>query len=150
MSRRFAAGALILFKDPKTGERFVLLQRRSELEHEPLSWSVYGGEAEPGETPAECMLREVDEEAGFDLSRLSRVAVYTHHEACNEFAFHTFAVNVPRKLEPKHSRETLEAKWFLLGKTPETLWENLPQPLHSGMEPMIRNQTATKLVDMVA
>jgi 8-oxo-dGTP pyrophosphatase MutT (NUDIX family) len=150
MSRRFAAGALILFKDPKTGERYTLLQRRSELEHEPLSWSVYGGEAEPGESPAECMIREVEEEAGIDLSRHNRVPVYTHTEACNEFAFHTFAVPVGKRFEPKHSRETLEAKWVLLGKTPETLWDNLPRPLHSGMEPLIRNQTATKLIDMVA
>jgi 8-oxo-dGTP diphosphatase len=149
MSRHFAAGALLLFKNA-TGQRFVLLQRRSELEHEPLTWSVYGGGAEPGETPKNAMIREVEEEAGIDVSRNQQVPVFVRDEPCNEFSFHTFAVTLDRMVTPIHSPETLEARWFPLGKTAETLWEHLPQPLHSGMIPLIRNKTATELVNMVA
>ena len=44
----------------------VLLARRSEFVHRPGLWAFPGGALEPGETNADCALREAEEELGID------------------------------------------------------------------------------------
>lgn len=154
MSRihNFGAGAIILYRAPN-GKRYALVQQRAANdEYEPLSWSIFGGGREPGETPDECMLREVVEESGIDLRRYNKVLAYTHVEPHGEFAFYNYAVKIDRPLKPLLNEETKEARWIELGDTPDTLWKNLPTsgPLHSGMANMMRNRTAAEIIDMVA
>jgi len=54
-----AAG--ILLHSP-TGR--ILLLRRSALVSSPGTWNFPGGEVDPGETPKQAAIREVEEEAG--------------------------------------------------------------------------------------
>ena len=59
--RRPVAGAILLRSDGA-----VLLQHRDDIPgiSNPGKWSLFGGGMEPGETPADCLLRELQEEIG--------------------------------------------------------------------------------------
>ena len=50
-------------------QRQVLLFLRDDFPHIPCpnTWDVPGGHVEPGETPDECIVREMKEEMGLDL-----------------------------------------------------------------------------------
>ena len=50
-------------------QRQVLLFLRDDFPHIPYpnTWDVPGGHVEPGETPDECIVREMKEEMGLDL-----------------------------------------------------------------------------------
>ncbi|MFF2618975.1 NUDIX domain-containing protein [Kitasatospora sp. NPDC058046] len=50
----------------------LLLHLRDDLEHVawPGHWSLLGGGCDPGESPAEAIVRELDEEAGLDAGSL--------------------------------------------------------------------------------
>ncbi len=56
------AGAVI-----RREERILICQRRS-LEGRPGLWEFPGGKCEPGESLAECLIREVREEVGCEVS----------------------------------------------------------------------------------
>lgn len=84
----FGAGALIF----QNG--CVLTCLRGKGEHEPLTWGTFGGMAEEGEDPLACMVREVKEESGLDISGFDAHLIYTFEEG-NGFTFYTFAVFIP-------------------------------------------------------
>lgn len=146
MPSKIAAGALLLVREGN--QTYVLMQQRSEEEHEPLTWSSYGGMRERHESPVDCMIREVDEEAGIDVSKCTRMPVHQFEDPVDDFAYYTFAVRLPRRVQPRHSRETVAAQWVPLGATRETLWENVPTPLHSGMRALVNSAHAAELIDL--
>lgn len=138
---RFGAGAVILCG------RSILLQQRAECEHEPLTWCVFGGMAEPGEfDPKAVMFREVMEEAGIDLESHPVTLLYQFEDRSHTFRFFNYLAVLPDKVVPTISVETHRAEWFDLGDSPETLWRLLPRPLHSGMIDLVRNWTVTRMV----
>ena len=49
------------------GDR-VLVTRRSEHMPHPLKWEFPGGKLKPGETPEGCLIREIREELGVEIS----------------------------------------------------------------------------------
>jgi 8-oxo-dGTP diphosphatase len=49
------------------GERVLLTQRSEQMSH-PLKWEFPGGKLKPGETPENCVIREIMEELGVDIS----------------------------------------------------------------------------------
>ncbi len=46
----------------------VLIARRPEGGRHPGSWEFPGGKVEPGETPEECLAREIEEELGLKIA----------------------------------------------------------------------------------
>jgi 8-oxo-dGTP diphosphatase len=52
------------------GDR-VLVTRRSEHMPHPLKWEFPGGKLKPGETPEACLIREIREELGVEISVVS-------------------------------------------------------------------------------
>lgn len=147
--QKFGAGAVLLHVDP-TGQRYTLVQQRAlDDEYEPGTWTIYGGMGEIGESPRDTMIREVDEESGIDVDGLHAVPLYMMEDWQNSFQFHTFAVRLPTLARPVHSSETEDACWIKLGSTPETLWQELPRPLHSGMLPLIASATVAEIIDAV-
>ncbi len=63
--------------DPE--EQSVLLHLRdSKTSVNPNKWAFFGGLAERGESPAECFVREVQEELGLRLN-LAEVRMLTHY-----------------------------------------------------------------------
>ena len=51
----------------------ILAVQRSERMNLPLNWEFPGGKIHPGETPAECAVREVGEELGIEIAILGEL-----------------------------------------------------------------------------
>lgn len=58
-------------------ERLLLCQRHEEA-HLPLLWEFPGGKIDPGESPPEALVRELDEELGVDATVHEEVAQVFH------------------------------------------------------------------------
>jgi 8-oxo-dGTP diphosphatase len=59
-------------------EGLVLATRRSATMSLPLKWEFPGGKLEPGESPQECLHRELHEELGVQVSISADLPVVTH------------------------------------------------------------------------
>lgn len=58
---------LCYIRDTKTGKTLMMHRTKKRNDHHKGKWNGIGGKFEPGETPEECVLREVKEETGLDL-----------------------------------------------------------------------------------
>jgi ADP-ribose pyrophosphatase YjhB (NUDIX family) len=110
-----AAGCIIVAAD--TGR--WCLQQRSDTVSDPGVWSTWGGGREPGESVSQCVHRELAEESGYSgpvrLEPIDSNSMYA-----------TFLAHVPYEFEPRLNSESQAYQWC----EPE----NLPQPLHPGLE----------------
>ncbi|MFS8797650.1 A/G-specific adenine glycosylase [Synechococcus sp. R65.1] len=59
-------------------ENEILIDRRPESSMLSGLWEFPGGKIEPGETPAECVVREVKEEVGIDIAVVAPLATVEH------------------------------------------------------------------------
>ncbi|WP_161957083.1 NUDIX domain-containing protein [Aestuariivirga litoralis] len=88
----------------------LLLQRKR---HEAI-WALPGGRVEPGETPEAALLREFQEELGWQVSIAARLwqieNVFTHHGEDVRQTEICFAVSCDAQLTVKD--ETLEFRWI--------------------------------------
>lgn len=57
----------------------VLVTRRSGTMPLPLKWEFPGGKLEPGETPEECLIREIREELDVDIDVVEPRPPSVHH-----------------------------------------------------------------------
>lgn len=57
----------------------VLAAQRSAAMSLPLKWEFPGGKLQPGETPEECLQREIVEELGVQIKLGRGLAASTHH-----------------------------------------------------------------------
>jgi mutator protein MutT len=64
---RHAAVALTLIADDAGDACFIITRRASGLNNHPGQWALPGGRLDPGETPEQAALRELDEEVGLSL-----------------------------------------------------------------------------------
>ena len=135
-------------------DRAVLLVRRGAGEHEPFTWAPPGGMAESGEDPIACMLREVREETGIDLSGNDAVLVLDWTEPRNTeetdddpaFRFLSYAVVLDDAGDPTLTDEAVDGRWFRLGADADSLWKGLPRPLHSGLADLVGRPEAAKVL----
>jgi ADP-ribose pyrophosphatase YjhB (NUDIX family) len=73
----------VLFRD----DRLLLVREVSDG-----AWTLPGGWADVNESPAECVVREVREESGFESRAVKLLAVYdrSRHPHVPPFAFHVY------------------------------------------------------------
>jgi len=57
----------------------VLAARRNESMSLPLKWEFPGGKIDPGESPRECVHRELMEEMGIAVKITAALPTHTHH-----------------------------------------------------------------------
>jgi 8-oxo-dGTP diphosphatase len=57
----------------------VLATQRSAAMSMPLKWEFPGGKIEPGESPEECLRRELVEEIGIHVCVVKSLPINTHH-----------------------------------------------------------------------
>ena len=115
-----AAGVVFLAKD--TGR--CLLQLREGTKRFNHTWGFWGGMIEKGETPYECILRELDEEIGFvpELQKLNPIDVYQSKD--KNFYYYSFVYVVEEEFLPTLNNESCGYAWVNNGQ-----W---PKPLHNG------------------
>ena len=119
-------GAGILFICNATGR--VLLALRSRWVDEPGVWGIPGGGVEPGESPLEGALREVEEEIGWDGN--ARIHHAHTFRGPNGFRYYNFVGMVNQEFDPAINWESEVAGWFHPNE--------LPSPLHRGVEELMR------------
>lgn len=129
-----AAGVVFLAKD--TGR--CLLQLRNSDKRHKNTWGFWGGLMERGETPYECIQRELEEEIGFvpELKKLNPIDVYQSKD--RNFYYYSFVAVVEKEFIPQLNDESAGYAWVDIGR-----W---PQPLHQGARlTLTRNKGDEKL-----
>lgn len=98
----------------------VLLARRRESEQKEidLMWELPGGKIEPNETQEQAVVREVQEETGYQVEVVGEVPFsYTTHWEYQDFIQHTFVYCYECKLQHRSPKNTSDHKikefqWF--------------------------------------
>ena len=126
-----AAGVLFLAKD--TGR--CMLQLREGNKRFNHTWGFWGGIIERGETPYECIQRELDEEIGFvpELQKLNPLDVYQSKD--KNFYYYSFAAVVDKEFSPTLNEESSGYAWIDIGR-----W---PQPMHQGARATLNRNVGT-------
>ena len=129
-----AAGVVFLAKD--TGR--CLLQLREGNKRFNNTWGFWGGMIDNGETPYECIKRELGEEIGFvpELQKLNPIDVYQSKN--KNFMYYSFVAVVEEEFIPTLNDESAGYAWVNIGQ-----W---PKPLHEGARVTLgRNKGTSKL-----
>ena len=114
-------GAGCLFLALNSGN--VLIGKRSAKVMEPGTWGTWGGKIDGNENPVEALERELREECGF-TQQADYIGVCVFREG--EFEYFNYLVTVKQEFQPTLNDETDDFEW--------TNINNLPQPLHFGLE----------------
>jgi 8-oxo-dGTP diphosphatase len=75
------------------GERVLATQRSEEMPH-PLKWEFPGGKLKPGETPENCIIREIREELGVEITVLQLLPSVKHAYSTNHIKLIPFICRI--------------------------------------------------------
>ena len=125
---RVCAGGLLIRQDE------ALLARRSEdRKFYPGVWDILGGHCEGNETPADTLVRELEEELGVRARAFAEIAVLGEPQSIEygEAKYHVFLVTAwdggePRLLGAEHA----ELRWM---KLDQALAVSLAHPEYGGL-----------------
>lgn len=100
-------GCSIIFLNRK---QQVLLLLRDDLPHIPYpnTWDLPGGHVEAGETPAECIVREMKEEIGIDLADFQLASVFDFDDRIE----YTYWKRADLNIDEIQLMEGQRLKWF--------------------------------------
>jgi len=125
-----------LFLSRQTGR--VLFQLRNSDKRQKHTWGFWGGIIEKGETPYECIQRELKEELGIipDIAKLNPIDIYQSKD--KNFMYYSFVAIVDDEFIPILNDESAGYAWVNIGQ-----W---PRPLHEGARSTLgRNKGVDKL-----
>jgi 8-oxo-dGTP pyrophosphatase MutT (NUDIX family) len=120
------AGCLVFSKE--TG-RF-LLNHRSRSVEQPGTWGTWGGAIDTDENPAQAVVRELQEEAGYHGPVSKVVPLYVYRNG--SFSYFNFLVIVDAEFNPKTNWESQGFQWCKMGE-----W---PSPLHFGLKDLLTDR----------
>ena len=114
MKQVTVSGAIILRTNPETHKKEVLATQRGYGDFKG-GWEIPGGKLEPGETPQQCIVREISEELAIKIKAEKIVGVVDFDYPAFHLTMHCILCSIvegePKLLEHK------AAKWL----TKETL-----------------------------
>lgn len=131
-----ARGAVAIIKNSR-GE--LLLHLRDDLPGVVWAgfWSVLGGGCDPGETPAEAIVRELDEEAGLTVGGLTQLfEARDKHGSGQQITFFVGHWDGDARALPL--AEGVELRWF----APERLPPRIPPYIRAGIDRYLAAHTA--------
>lgn len=111
-----------LFYCPATKRYLFLL--RDNCKHSG-TWGLVGGKVDPGETVAQALHREVQEEVALVLSTQKIIPIEQFTSDNHKFEFHTFLIVVSEEFVPKLNHEHRGYCWVGIN--------DYPRPLHPGV-----------------
>lgn len=134
-----AAGCIFIAKN--TG-RILLAHRSHRVDFEPNTWGTWGGKVDEDETPKDTVQREVEEETGFD-GRYTIHFLWTFEDPEAGFQYHNYLILVPMEFDPQLNWENNNFDWVD--------WGDWPQPLHFGMEELIKHAGGKikRIIDLI-
>jgi 8-oxo-dGTP diphosphatase len=101
------AGSGILFVNARSEVLLLLRDNKPEIPF-PNCWDIPGGILEPGETPEECVIREMKEEIGEDITAPQLFRVYEYPDRSD----HVFWLRRHLEIECIELHEGQRLKWF--------------------------------------
>lgn len=110
-------GTSIILKNSRNEVLLFLRDDKPEIPY-PNLWDLPGGHVEAGETPEECIVREMIEEIETDVSACRLHAVYDFPDRI-EYIFH-MAFDAEAETIPLHEGQCL--RWFSEAEIP---WNNI-------------------------
>jgi 8-oxo-dGTP diphosphatase len=107
---RVSAGIL------RDGNCVLICRRRNDQEH-PAKWEFPGGKIEAGESPAQCLRRELREELDID-AEVGRLIVQLRHEYPSGPTVELWFFEIPRLTGDLRNRVFAEIRWVTLAELP--------------------------------
>jgi len=117
-------------------QRF-LFAYRSHLVEDALTWAIWGGATDAGETSESGAKREFLEESDYTGKILKLVPLFTKSFQVG-FKFSSFLAVIPKQFNPQLDWETTNYRWVSYGR-----W---PNPLHPGVKIMLQNSGVQTLI----
>ena len=115
-----STGALIYSTSTK---RFLFLLRNGAKYSG--TWGLPGGKVDPGETVAQALEREIDEELGGVIPGAKLYPIEQFTSDNKKFTYHTFLIPVEEEFIPDLNEEHRGYAWCAV--------EDYPKPLHPGV-----------------
>lgn len=135
--KKEACGTIFISK--KTGR--VLLNLRAPYKTFSLKWSLWGGMKEIGESPKECLLREMTEEMGF-IPNIDKIYPFDVYESRDKnFKYYSFICVVDDEFNPILNDESVGYCWTKLG-----IW---PSPMHEGARQTLCSAESLRKLNLI-
>ena len=115
-----STGALIY--SVKTHRYLFLLRAGTRYSN---TWGLPGGKVDPGETVAQGLTREIQEELGGVISDCKLIPIEKFTSENGKFSYHTFLISVDDEFIPELNEEHKGYAWCGI--------EDHPKPLHPGV-----------------
>jgi len=136
-NKKSACGAIFL----SASTNRVLLNLRAPHKSHALTWCLWGGMVEDGETPKECLLREIQEEIGFvpDIEKINPFDIFESTDA--HFRYYSYICVVEHEFIPWINKEAVGYCWTKLG-----IW---PTPMHQGAIDTLCNDASLEKLNTI-
>jgi len=118
-----------------SSNKFLLI-KRSQYVSSPHTWCLPGGMVDFGESASSACARELLEETGIRCDEQDLHLIHQMHYHAPEFVFNTFALIMNNETTPSLNWESDDFVWVTI--------DDLPSPLHPGVEAMFNNDLAAK------
>ena len=125
VSNETSAGGIAIYVDDGAAQAAVIGRRNRNGK---LEWCLPKGHVEPGETPEEAAIREVEEEAGVSAEIILALGVIDYwftgdrrriHKVVHHFLLETASDEITTENDPDHEAEV--AEWVALKDLPSRL-----------------------------
>lgn len=108
----------------------VLAAQRSATMRLPLKWEFPGGKLHPGESAADCLVREVEEELGVTVQVLRALPAHEHRYAGFAVRLHPFVCRYDGGKLLLHEHQAV--RWLAPEELPALDWAEADIPIIRG------------------
>ena len=109
--RRWAAVAAVLLANDEGEACFLITRRAPKLRRHAGQWALPGGRLDPGETPRQAALRELEEEVGLRVAEDQVLGRLDDYPTRSGFVISPFVVWSEREGELEHDPEEVAATY---------------------------------------